>query len=328
MPTVSILMPAYNAERFIAAAIDSVLQQTFTDWELIITNDGSTDNTLNIAQRYAALDSRVRVIHFEQNSANFARMRNQAFHHAKAPFIACLDSDDLYEPDALNTLHAYLAQHPDCPMVYGAFGLIDEAGQPTMRQPFGVQWNGAAFTCRFTVSHTWPNVLLSRVPNQMQAMLFRKSLLNTLAQDGCVWPEDNPDFMYLGDWFLTLQLYDHVFHAIKALPKPVFRYRQNTQSMTYNSDSLHKKVCSALAILDWFYGGGVKQVPGLAAQQKSMIYATTIAMHARPALAMGHHKPFWQLMGTLWAYPGISKLDALLVTAKTFVRTYIQRQSY
>jgi glycosyltransferase involved in cell wall biosynthesis len=323
MPAISVLMPAYNAERFVAASIESVIQQTFTDWELIITNDGSTDATLSIAQHYAQQDSRIRVIHFEQNSANFARMRNQAFLQSAAPFIACLDSDDLYEPDALDVLHDYLSKHNDCQMVYGAFGLIDEASKPIARQPFGVRWTGMAFNCHYTVPHTWPNVLLSRVPNQMQAMLFRKALLMRIANDGPVWPEENLDLMYLADWYLTLQVYAQAFEHIHAVPKPVFRYRQNTQSMTYTVDNSHKKVRSALAILDWFY----TTWPHLENEQKSTIYATTIAMHARPALRLGHHKPFWLLLGQVWTHPVITKKDAFLVTAKTAVRCYIQQQS-
>jgi glycosyltransferase involved in cell wall biosynthesis len=324
MPQISVLMPAYNAGQYLAQSIESVIKQTFTDWHLIIANDGSTDDTLAIAQSYANKDPRIKIIDNKVNAGNFALMRNLAFSHAQSPYIACLDSDDLYEPHALQTLFDHLDKHPDCPMVYGAFGLIDENSQPITRQPFGTRWNGQAFVCDYMVPATWPNLLLSRVPNQVQAMLFRKTLLDKVAtiHGGVVWPTHQPDWVYLGDWYLTLLIYTLAFDTIKPVAIPVFQYRQTPSSMTYSLTSTQKKTRSALAILDWFY----TEHAALETKQTSVIYATTLAMHARPVLRMGDHKAFWGLMACLWQHPRVAKKDALVVTAKTLVRGYIQRQ--
>jgi len=94
---VSILMPVFNGERYIAPAIESVLRQTYPDWELIVVNDGSTDQTASIVSRYA--DQRIKLIH--QANRGEAAARNTALDHARGEFIASLDADDLYQPNHL-----------------------------------------------------------------------------------------------------------------------------------------------------------------------------------------------------------------------------------
>lgn len=96
----SIIMPAYNAEKFIEASIESVLAQTFADYELLIINDCSTDNTVDIIQKCQYLDSRIKLLHNERNSG-VAMTRNHGIEYAQYPYICFLDSDDLWTPDKL-----------------------------------------------------------------------------------------------------------------------------------------------------------------------------------------------------------------------------------
>lgn len=102
-PTVSIVMPAWKAEAFIAHAVESVLAQTLTDWELIIVDDCSPDATGAAALAAAKGDPRVRVVRAEQNGG-VARARNLGMQHAAGTWIAVLDSDDAYDPTRLQTL--------------------------------------------------------------------------------------------------------------------------------------------------------------------------------------------------------------------------------
>lgn len=95
---VSIITPTYNCGRFIAETIDSVLAQTYTDWEMIIVDDCSTDNTIEVVSQYK--DSRIRYIRNEKNSGA-ALTRNRALREAIGRWIAFLDSDDLWEPTKL-----------------------------------------------------------------------------------------------------------------------------------------------------------------------------------------------------------------------------------
>ena len=93
-PLVSIIMPSYNAESYIAESIESVLHQTYTNWELIITDDRSRDHTPDIVQSYCKQDSRIDFVIAQQHSG-IAGTRNQCLSRAKGQFVAFLDNDDL-----------------------------------------------------------------------------------------------------------------------------------------------------------------------------------------------------------------------------------------
>jgi cellulose synthase/poly-beta-1,6-N-acetylglucosamine synthase-like glycosyltransferase len=110
-PTVSILTPAYNSAKFIRQTLDSVLRQTFTDFEMIVVDDGSTDETRSIVDEYAARDSRIRVL--TQLNAGIAAARNRAMRAARGRFFTLLDSDDLWLPGYLAEQLAILDDRPD-----------------------------------------------------------------------------------------------------------------------------------------------------------------------------------------------------------------------
>jgi glycosyltransferase involved in cell wall biosynthesis len=110
-PLVSVITPAYNAARYIEHTLESAIRQTFTDFELLIVDDGSTDQTRAIAERYAARDPRVQVIH--QVNRGIAAARNTALSQARGNYCALLDSDDLWFPTYLEEQLAMLLQHPE-----------------------------------------------------------------------------------------------------------------------------------------------------------------------------------------------------------------------
>lgn len=110
-PAVSVVMPVYNAERFLTEAIASVRGQDWTDWELIAVDDGSTDASCNILARMAALDPRIRVLHSGGNhGAGVAR--NMAMDTARGRFLAFLDADDVWHPQKLSRHLRWLHVHP------------------------------------------------------------------------------------------------------------------------------------------------------------------------------------------------------------------------
>jgi glycosyltransferase involved in cell wall biosynthesis len=117
MPAVSVIMPAYNAGRFLHAAVESVLRQTFTDLELLIVDDGSTDRTVTIAEDYAGRDRRVRVLH--QENAGPGPARNTGFRNAHGRYFAFLDSDDEWDDTFLAEHVAVLDARPDVDVVIG-----------------------------------------------------------------------------------------------------------------------------------------------------------------------------------------------------------------
>ena len=125
-PAISITMPAFKAAAFIEETIQSVLNQTFTDFELVIVDDCSPDDT--VARIQAFDDSRIKLYQNETNTKLIAKNRNIALSKAQGRYIAFLDADDLLEPHCLETLYSHLQDHPKCTAVYGNFRKIDEDG--------------------------------------------------------------------------------------------------------------------------------------------------------------------------------------------------------
>lgn len=129
---VSIITPVYNGERFLPLTIQSVLAQTYTDWEMIIVNDGSSDKSEQIALSFSEHDPRIKVV--SQKNAGSAAARNNGIRRAEGRFIALLDADDLWEPDFLK-LQLQLMHEKNTILVYGAHRRIDADGNEIMR-PF------------------------------------------------------------------------------------------------------------------------------------------------------------------------------------------------
>lgn len=111
LPLVSVLMTAYNREKYISEAIESVIAQSFKDWELIITDDKSTDNTVAIAQSYANKDNRIKVYLNENNLGDYPN-RNQAASYARGKYIKYLDADDILYTWALETFVSSMESYP------------------------------------------------------------------------------------------------------------------------------------------------------------------------------------------------------------------------
>ena len=122
MPLVSVIMPVYNRELYLGEAIESILSQTFTDFELIIVDDGSTDRSPDIIRDYQSRDDRLRFILLQQNGGQ-AAARNRGIDEANSRFIAFMDSDDVSLPDRLRRQVSFLQQNPDI----GAVGTYAQA---------------------------------------------------------------------------------------------------------------------------------------------------------------------------------------------------------
>ena len=107
---VSIITPTYNCGAYIAGAIQCVINQTYKDWEMIIVDDASTDNTQAIVAEFAQTDDRIKYIHKEKNTGA-ASSRNRALREARGRWVAFLDSDDLWEPEKLEHQVKFMLQH-------------------------------------------------------------------------------------------------------------------------------------------------------------------------------------------------------------------------
>ena len=128
MPQVSIVIPAYNAERTLRQTVESVIAQSFTDWEMIIVNDCSRDGTMTLAQELASGDERIRVLSNEENrGVSFSR--NRGVQEARADWVAFLDSDDIWRSDKQEK-QMRAAEIGDADIYCAGFDFMDGDGNP------------------------------------------------------------------------------------------------------------------------------------------------------------------------------------------------------
>jgi glycosyltransferase involved in cell wall biosynthesis len=121
-------MPVYNAERFLAEAVESILGQTLRDFELVIIDDGSTDGSLGILQKYADRDTRIRLT--SRPNRGLAATLAESVEQARGELIARMDADDVSLADRFERQAGYLREHPDCVIVGSPALVIDPDGDP------------------------------------------------------------------------------------------------------------------------------------------------------------------------------------------------------
>lgn len=125
-PIISIIVPIYNREKWLRNCLDSISSQTFKEWECILVNDGSTDNSLKIAQEYAANDERFIV--FSQENQGVSAARNLGLDHAQGKWLAFVDSDDEIAPDYLEILHK-IGEDNNADLVNGSVIVLQHHGK-------------------------------------------------------------------------------------------------------------------------------------------------------------------------------------------------------
>jgi glycosyltransferase involved in cell wall biosynthesis len=127
MATVSVIMPCHNGEKYLRQAVDSVLAQTYADWELLIIDDASTDGSVVIAEEYRARDGRIKLLHTKSSTGKPATPRNVGIEAAAGRFIAFLDCDDQWAPAKLEH-QLPLFEQQNCAAVFSFYKKMDEAG--------------------------------------------------------------------------------------------------------------------------------------------------------------------------------------------------------
>ena len=236
-PTVSIIVPVYNAENTIPRCIESILNQEYSDFELLLVNDGSTDGSGAVCDAYAARDARIRVIHKENTGVSDTR--NTALDQARGTYLQFLDSDDWITPDATSSL-VRAAESAQCDLVVSDFyrvvgervsqkGDIDDDGVMTreeyaahmMENPadfyYGVLWN----------------------------KLYRRSIVEThhLRMD--------PEISWCEDFMFNLE-YIRYAETFRALQVPIYYYVKTKGSLANQSLTISKTVKMKLFVFEYY----------------------------------------------------------------------------
>jgi glycosyltransferase involved in cell wall biosynthesis len=208
MPTISVIIPTYNAERTILETIKSVQQQTFPDFEIIVINDGSTDKTIELLQNIK--DNRLKIFSYENSGLSVAR--NRGITNASGKYLAFLDADDLWTLDKLELQLAVLQQHPDAGVAYSWTYFMDEQGKSSIP--------GVSI---FFEGDVQANLLVNNfIASGSNPLILREAIEST--------GEFDPTLKSCEDWDYWLRLAAH-WHFV-VVPKHQIFYRQSLSSMS------------------------------------------------------------------------------------------------
>ncbi len=221
-PALSVVLPTYNAERYIAAAIESVLKQDFTDFELLVVDDGSTDTTYARLQSLAT-DPRVRLLSNETNIGLISTL-HRAYQECRAPLIARMDADDICDPNRFRRQATFLKENPGVSIVGGAIRF------------FG---NVVPHSFQFPINHRDIRAaMLFYCPLAHPALMFRRELID----QGLMSYDD--DFRHAEDY----HLWSRILLSVEAanLPEVVLNYRLHANQVS--SDSSARQYAASLRV--------------------------------------------------------------------------------
>lgn len=215
---VSVIMPAFNTEKYISQAIESVLDQTYQDVELIIVNDGSTDMTEKVIQKYLN-----RISYIFQTNKGIAAARNIGIRASRGEYIAFLDSDDIWLPEKLKLQVNYLSTHLDTDLVYADYATFDNGGILEENFAFARQ-------VPRPIGYIFQELLLKCLIFTSTVMLKRKVLEKTGLFD--------ERFLIGEDYDLWLRI--SAEHKIGYITEVVSKYRRHPSSITARDLSTNK----------------------------------------------------------------------------------------
>ena len=209
-PEVSVIMPVFNGEKYLNEAVDSILDQRFKDFEFIIINDGSVDNTSKILDSYS--DGRIRLV--QRENRGFAYSLNEAIQLAEGKYIARMDADDVALENRLQLQYEFMESYPGVDILGGQADIIDEDGRliGEMRKPI-----------------SWPNIskyIKYACPLCHPTYFVREHVYDIIKGYRNIPPVDDYDFL-----FRALEK----GCVMRNLPEKILKYRKTNNSMTANN---------------------------------------------------------------------------------------------
>lgn len=230
MPKISIVVPVYNAGAKLKKCIRSILRQSFSDFELILVNDGSTDGSGQVCEKYAKTDSRIRVIHQKNQGSVAARRAGVA--RCSGEFSCFCDADDIFPPDALSVLSDHICDADVCigasRKIWRNIKLKSRYAAPCFEINGPAEYYQSSFISKLYCS--WFGI--SNVPVSLWGKLYRTSLLKK------VYSEVPPVVHFLGeDLIVTLNLMPQSQKTI-IIPDCVYYYRMGGGTSKYNPHML------------------------------------------------------------------------------------------
>ena len=226
-PTVSIIIPIYNAELYLSQCLSSIKEQTYRDFEVLMVNDGSQDNSEDICRQFSEKDPRFILIQKENSGVSAAR--NMALKHAAGKYLQFLDSDDWLTPNATQSL-LHAAESTGCDLCVGHFYRV--AGNRMAQR-------GHIRRERILTRQEYAEEMMKAPANYYYGVLWNKLYRRSIigAANLCF----DPQVKWGEDFLFNLQYLEHT-RLISAIPTPVYYYRKREDSLVNTDISLRRTV--------------------------------------------------------------------------------------
>lgn len=202
MPEISVVLPVYNGEKYLKEAVDSIRNQTFKDWELIIVDDCSIDNTLKLAQEYQNIDDRIKVYHNKKNK-KLPGSLNEGFKFAQGNYLTWTSDDNIYEENAFEIMYNFMINN-DCGLVYCDMSIIDENNNAIgyhRKEKASLYFNNCIGAC----------------------FLYKKDIIKKVG-------EYNENLFLVEDYEYWLRISEK--YDIDRIPRILYKYRTHSKSLT------------------------------------------------------------------------------------------------
>lgn len=272
MPSVSVVMPLFNTEQYVQKAIASVLAQTYLDFELIVVDDGSTDESVERCRQFR--DPRLCLI--SQENRGLAGARNTGIRHARGRYVALLDADDRWHPHKLALHIAHLEQRPKVGVSYSQSALMDDAGRPMgiVQAPKLTDVKAADILCRNPIGNGSAPVIRKAAFDAIAFVSTRRS-----KEQACYFDEDLRQSEDIECW---LRIATQTAWEFEGLGQALTWYRINTQGLSAN---LEKQYQSWQIVRDKAarYAPELLERHGSLAEAYQLRYLARRAVHSRDA---------------------------------------------
>ncbi len=276
-PTISVVIPAFNAEKTILETIKSAQKQSFQDFEIIIINDGSTDNTVSLVKNIS--DSRIKVFSYENGGLSVAR--NRGISRAVGDYIAFLDADDLWTSDKLELQLKALQQHPKAGLAYSWTYFMDEQKQ-TVHLDRPLYFEGDVHA----------DLLVWNFLAHGSNPLIRKDAINSVG-------EFNPAVSGAADWDYWLRVAEK--WEFTVVRKPQIFYRLSSTSMSSKVEFMER--CQ-LDVLEQAFERATDDLKSLKKQSMANVYQYSAQLYiSRSSNTEGLQKAFSKLYNAARLYP-------------------------
>jgi GT2 family glycosyltransferase len=292
MLTISVIVPAYNAERTILETVESVQQQTFSDFELIVINDGSTDRTLELLKTIK--DPRLKIFSYENGGLPVAR--NRGIFHATGEFIAFLDADDLWANDKLEMQLTALQQHPEAGVAYSwTYFMVEQGGTLSFHACKPIFFEG----------NVYASLLVGDFIYNGSNTLIRRQAIESVG-------EFDPLCAGCADWDYWLRLAAR--WSFVVVPKPQILYRQSSGTMSSKVEAMKE---ASLIALEKAYRAAPPELQSLRNQSVTRFHIYCADLYLKHRTHMGGvNEAGWNLWMAIHLQPQtlLDKYTQKLVT--------------